>query len=63
MAIKIIHIKVDKESKLINKWMVKPACDHDSHSLDPLLEKADEGSHSTVTTLISGRRPSSTSAR
>jgi IS5 family transposase len=37
------HIKVDKDTKLINNWMVTPACDHDSQSLEPLIEQADAG--------------------
>ncbi len=37
------HIKVDKETKLINNWMVTPACDHDSQELETLLEKEDVG--------------------
>ena len=37
------HIKVDKGTKLINNWMVTPACDHDSQELETLIEKADAG--------------------
>jgi len=37
------HVKVDKGSKLIGTYMVTPACDHDSQSLDALLDQADAG--------------------
>ena len=37
------HLKVDKGTKLINNYMVTPACDHDSQELETLLEQADSG--------------------
>jgi IS5 family transposase len=37
------NIKVDKGTKLINNWMVTPACDHDAQELETLLEKQDAG--------------------
>jgi IS5 family transposase len=37
------HVKVDKGTKLINNWMVTPACKHDSQELEALLEKQDMG--------------------
>ncbi|HHE32655.1 MAG TPA: IS4/IS5 family transposase [Chlorobaculum parvum] len=36
-------MKVDKGTKLINNWMVTPACDHDAQELETLLEKQDAG--------------------
>jgi transposase, IS5 family len=37
------HIKVDKDTKLISTYMVTPANEHDSQSMETLIEKADAG--------------------
>lgn len=37
------HVKVDKDTKLINNWTVTPASVHDSQELENLLEQQDAG--------------------
>lgn len=37
------HVKVDKKTKLIKKYVVTAASTHDSQSLDDLLDKSDKG--------------------